>query len=152
MKEEKIAFSLKIGTIIDDISPSKSVELGVRAEELGFESLWFSDHLIDTGGIKVDPFATMGAIAARTKRVGMCPAVSDTQRIHPAKLAHISATLSELSSGRAWLGLGAGEAMNLLPFGIPFDDIPKQRVRRLGEAIQVVKLLWSSTSERPVSF
>ena len=81
----------------------------------------------------------------------MCCAVSDVQRVHPAKLAHMIATLDDLSSGRTLLGIGAGEAMNLVPFGIEFDE-PKQRAERLGEAIQVAKLLWNSNSENPVSF
>jgi phthiodiolone/phenolphthiodiolone dimycocerosates ketoreductase len=142
---------LKLGTIIDDVSPEDSLRRGILAEKLGFDSLWFSDHLIDTGGLKVDPYTTMGAIAARTSRIKMCAAVSDVQRIHPAKLAHMVSTLSSLSGGRAWLGVGAGEAMNLVPFGIEFDRAP-ERVERLAEAIQVVKALWSSSRSHAVSF
>ncbi len=142
---------MKIGTIIDDISPTDSLNRAILLEKLGFESLWFSDHLIDAGGIKIDPWTTMGAIAASTNKIKMCAAVSDTQRVHPAKLAHMVATLAELSNGRAWLGIGAGEAMNVVPFGIQFDE-PRGRVQRLAEAIQVVRLLWLSSKERPVSF
>ncbi len=36
--------------IIDDIPPSESVSMGVYAERWGFDSLWFSDHMVDTGG------------------------------------------------------------------------------------------------------
>ncbi len=81
----------------------------------------------------------------------MCNSVSDTQRIHPAKLAHTVATLAELSGGRVALGIGAGEAMNLVPFGIPFDS-PKARVQQLEESIEVTRLLWRSNQEDPVSF
>lgn len=142
---------MKLGVIIDDISPSDSLERGIRAEKLRFDSLWFSDHLMDTGGIRIDPWTTMGAISSQTKKVEMCAAVSDVQRIHPAKMAHMIATLADLSNGRALLGVGAGEAMNLVPFGIEFNA-PRERVERLGEAIQVTKLLWSSSSKSPVSF
>jgi len=142
---------LKFGAIIDDISPMDSLARGVRAEKLGFDSLWFSDHLMDTGGIRVDPWTTMGAISASTKKIEMCCAVSDAQRVHPAKMAHMVSTLEDLSNGRTLLGIGAGEAMNLVPFGIEFDS-PRERVERLGEAIQVAKLLWSSSSKNPVSF
>jgi phthiodiolone/phenolphthiodiolone dimycocerosates ketoreductase len=142
---------MKLGAIIDDISPMDSLERGIKAEKLGFDSLWFSDHLMDTGGIRIDPWTTMGAISASTKKIEMCPAVSDVQRIHPAKMAHMVATLSDLSDGRTLCGIGAGEAMNLVPFGIEFGA-PKERVERLGEAIQIAKLLWSSSSKSPVSF
>jgi phthiodiolone/phenolphthiodiolone dimycocerosates ketoreductase len=142
---------MKMGMIIDDVSPTESVNQSVLAEKLGFESVWFGDHLIDAGGIKVDPWTTMGATAAKTNRLKMCAAVSDTQRVHPAKLAHMVATLNDLSAGRVWLGIGAGEAMNVVPFGMPFEE-PKARVQRLAEAIQVIKLLWRSSSRAPVSF
>ncbi len=142
---------MRLGAIIDDISPSDSLERGIKAERLGFDSLWFSDHLMDTGGIRVDPWTTMGAIASRTNKIEMCAAVSDVQRIHPAKMAHMMATLADLSHGRTLFGVGAGEAMNILPFGMEFDK-PGERVERLGEAVQVAKLLWSSSSKKPVSF
>jgi len=142
---------MKLGIIVDDISPVDSLERGIRAEKLGFDSLWFSDHLMDTGGIRIDPWTTMGAIASQTKKIEMCSAVSDVQRIHPAKIAHMTATLADLSRGRTLLGVGAGEAMNLVPFGIEFDE-PRERVERLAEAIQVAKLLWSSSSKNPISF
>src|SRR5712692_2078095 len=141
---------MKMGMIIGDVSPTESVEHAVLAEKLGFESVWFSDHLIDAGGITIDPYTTMGAIAAKTSRLKMCAAVSDTQRVHPAKLAHMVATLSDISRGRVWLGIGAGEAMNVVPFGMPFEE-PKGRTQRLAEAIQVIKLLWRSSSKSPAS-
>jgi phthiodiolone/phenolphthiodiolone dimycocerosates ketoreductase len=142
---------MKIGTVMDDLSAGDALKRAILAEKLGFESLWFSDHLIDTGGIRIDPWTTMGAIAARTENIRMCSAVSDYQRIHPAKMAHIVATLAELSNGRVSLGIGAGEAMNLLPFGIDFAP-PKVRTSQLAEAIQVIKLLFRSSSSNPVSF
>ena len=61
------------------------------------------------------------------------------------------ATLADLIGGRVWLGIGGGEAMNIGPFGMPFEG-PEARVQKLAEAIQVVKLLWRSSSQNPVSF
>jgi phthiodiolone/phenolphthiodiolone dimycocerosates ketoreductase len=142
---------MKIGTVMDDLSAGDALKRAILAEKLGFESLWFSDHLMDTGGIRIDPWATMGAIASTTSKIGMCSAVSDFQRIHPAKMAHIVATLADLSSGRVALGIGAGEAMNLIPYGIDFSS-PKIRTSQLAEAIQVAKLLFASSSSKPVSF
>jgi phthiodiolone/phenolphthiodiolone dimycocerosates ketoreductase len=49
------------------------------------------------------------------------------------------------------LGIGAGEAMNLTPVGLPFDE-PVVRARRLEEAVQVVRLLWRSSRRSPVNF
>ena len=139
---------LKVGTSIDMCGPKEAVELAVLAERLGYRSLWFPDHLIDTGGMKVEPWSTIGAISMVTSKIIMCTAVTDTQRAHPARTAHSVATLSELSNGRVWLGIGAGEAMNLTPFGLPFDK-PSVRARRLEEAVRVVRLLWGSSRKSP---
>jgi len=142
---------LQVGTTIDMLGPKDSVRKGVLSEKFGYDTLWFTDHLIDNGGIKVEPWTTMSAIATQTKRIKMCTAVTDTQRSHPARTAHSVATLDGISDGRVWLGIGAGEAMNLLPFGLPFDR-PVERAKRLGEAIQVIRLLWRSSRNSPVSF
>jgi alkanesulfonate monooxygenase SsuD/methylene tetrahydromethanopterin reductase-like flavin-dependent oxidoreductase (luciferase family) len=143
--------SLKFGTTIDFVPPVEAVQLGIACEKLGFDSLWAVDHLIDTGGVKVEPWTTISAIAVQTSRIQFSTAVTDTQRMHPARTAHTVATLSEISSGRVSLGIGAGEAMNITPFGLSFDP-PKIRAERLGEAIQVIRLLWGSSRSQPVSF
>jgi phthiodiolone/phenolphthiodiolone dimycocerosates ketoreductase len=99
-----------------------------------------------------DPYALFGYLAALTTKVTFCAAVSDCQRIHPSKMAHMVATLDEISRGRVGLGIGAGEAMSTQPFGLPFEDDPKIRLERLREYIQVVKLLWSSAADQRVNF
>jgi alkanesulfonate monooxygenase SsuD/methylene tetrahydromethanopterin reductase-like flavin-dependent oxidoreductase (luciferase family) len=142
---------LKVGTTIDMVGPSDSIREGLLAEKLGFDSLWFTDHFIDTGGFKVEPWSTMGAIAVQTKRIRLGTAVTDTQRAHPARTTHSVATLYLMSGGRITLGIGAGEAMNLLPFGLSFDE-PQVRTERLAEAVQLIRLLWSSTRNHPANF
>ncbi len=143
--------TLKVGTTIDFVPPNESIQLGIKCEKLGFDSLWAVDHLIDTGGSKVEPWTTIGAIGVQTARIQFSTSVTDTQRMHPARTAQTVATLSEITGGRVSLGIGAGEAMNLTPFGLPFDS-PKVRAERLAEAIQVIRLLWSSERKNPVSF
>jgi alkanesulfonate monooxygenase SsuD/methylene tetrahydromethanopterin reductase-like flavin-dependent oxidoreductase (luciferase family) len=142
---------LKVGTTIDFVPPIESIELGIRCEKLGFDSLWAVDHLIDNGGSKVEPWTTISAIGVQTKKIRFSTAVTDTQRMHPARTAQTVATLSEITDGRVSLGIGAGEAMNITPFGLPFDA-PKLRAERLAEAIQIIRLLWASDRKNPVSF
>lgn len=142
---------MKVGTTIDFVPPRESVELGIRCEKLGFDSLWAVDHLIDTGGSKVEPWTTISAIGVQTGKIQFSTAVTDTQRMHPARTAQTVATLSEITSGRVSLGIGAGEAMNITPFGLPFNS-PKIRAERLAEAIQVIRLLWTSERKNPISF
>ena len=144
--------NFKIGTTLDFIPPTEAVQLGLYCEKVGFDSLWAVDHLIDNGGMKPEPWTTMSAIGAQTRKISFATGVTDAQRSHPARTAHSVATLAEITEGRASLGIGAGEAMNLVPFGLPFDKA-SVRAQRLAEAIQVIRLLWSSTqSEAGFSF
>ncbi|HKW04960.1 MAG TPA: LLM class flavin-dependent oxidoreductase [Nitrososphaerales archaeon] len=141
----------RFGTVVASIGAKDAIEYAIESEKLGFDSVWVTDHLIDDGGIKVEPWSIFGALSSITKKIMMCTAVTDAIRMHPARIAHTVATLDQLSSGRVALGIGAGEAMNLTPFGLPFED-PKNRSKRLGEAIQAIRLLWKSTRKSPVSF
>jgi phthiodiolone/phenolphthiodiolone dimycocerosates ketoreductase len=137
--------------VVASIGATEAIKFGLLAEKLGFDSLWITDHFIDTGGIKIEPWTVLGAIAAQTKKIQLGTAVTDPIRSHPAKTAHSVVTLDAISRGRIILGIGAGEAMNLIPFGLPFED-PTQRAERLCEAIQVIRSLWKSSGRKPVRF
>ncbi len=142
---------MRIGTIAFSKPARETLQLGILSEKLGFDSFWVTDHLVDLSGTMIDPWTTISAISVQTKRIVMGSSVTDTQRAHPAKTAQVVATLNEISGDRVVLGIGAGEAMNLVPFGIAFDD-PEQRIQRLAEAVQVIRALWSSSRESPISF
>jgi alkanesulfonate monooxygenase SsuD/methylene tetrahydromethanopterin reductase-like flavin-dependent oxidoreductase (luciferase family) len=59
--------------------------------------------------------------------------------------------LDELTNGRGGVAVGAGELMNIKPFGLPWEDAAS-RIERLSEAVQVIKLLWGSSWQKPVDF
>ena len=134
-------------------STPNMVEAGVAAEKYGFSSVLIGDHLLDLSGVvSVDPWSVLSFIGARTKKIRLTTHVTDVLRTHPAKVAHIAATLDELTDGRVTIGLGAGESMNLVPFGIEFDPDPKERIARLREGIQVIRALLESSKEKKVTF
>ena len=133
-------------------STQKMVEAGVAAEKYGFQSVMIGDHFLDLSGlVKVDPWTVLAFIGSKTKKIRLTTYVTDILRTHPAKVAHIAATLDELSGGRVTLGLGAGESMNLVPFGIDFEE-PAVRVARLREGVQVIRMLLESRKEQKVNF
>ena len=133
---------------------------GVRAsEEAGFDAVWWSDHflhwfppavwtpdlvpmaeVVRSPHAFLDPMAVIAASAVQTERVRLGTAVTDAVRRHPAVLAQTFLTLDHLSHGRAMLGLGVGEAENILPFGFSYE----RRASRLIEAIEMIRLLWST--------
>lgn len=109
-------------------------------EEAGFDSIWAPDHLLFIPpGIVPEAWSTLAAAAAVTKKVVLGTCVSDPHRYHPAVLAQKVATVDRISGGRVILGLGAGEAMNLEPFGIEW----KNPVSKLIEAVTVMRKLWT---------
>jgi len=115
------------------------------AEKIGFYSYWMPDHLVATGVRRWDALHAWNilcALAVQTKRIKLATGVSDTYRHHPAALAQMAATCDVLSNGRAILGVGIGEAMNLVPFGIPYD----KPVERTIEAIQIIRRLFVEDS------
>jgi phthiodiolone/phenolphthiodiolone dimycocerosates ketoreductase len=138
MSREKIKFGVECPNypweIIRDVA--------LFAEKAGFDSYWMPDHLVATGVRRWDAlhaWGTLCALATCTKKIKLATGVSDTYRHHPAALAQMAATCDVLSNGRAILGIGIGEAMNLVPFGIVYD---KPLARTL-EAVQIIRKLFT---------
>jgi alkanesulfonate monooxygenase SsuD/methylene tetrahydromethanopterin reductase-like flavin-dependent oxidoreductase (luciferase family) len=118
------------------------------AEKMGFQSIWLPDHLISLAPQRCsDIWIVLAAIGSQTSSLRMGPGVTDTLRRHPAALAQAVASLDHLTGGRAFLGIGGGERMNLTPYGIK----PDFRSERIRDAIRYVKSLWSSTEDIPVT-
>src|ERR1700733_9865179 len=98
------------------------VEAAVMLERLGFDHIAMPDHMLyPEGAHGQDCWTLLAAMAVRTRRITLGTSVSDVVRCHPAVLAQRVATMDQLSRGRMILGLGAGESMNLDPFGIPWN-------------------------------
>lgn len=133
------------------VDPLACLEDGIRAEKAGFDAVWLPDHYVDVDCEKLEPWTMLSAIAARTRKIRLGSGVTDTQRTHPTRTAHMVAGLDVLSGGRVILGIGAGEAMNTVPFGLPWESAD-ERLKRLEEAIQVITDLWDSSIDRQRSF
>jgi probable F420-dependent oxidoreductase len=110
------------------------------AEDIGFDSIWVSDHLIfrfegkEPQGVW-ESWSLLSALAAVTNRVELGPLVSCTGFRNPALLAKVAETVDEISGGRLILGLGAGwHEPEYGAFGFPFDH----RAGRFAEALQII--------------
>lgn len=122
-------------------------------EDLGFESLWRSDHFFSFGEDRtrdsLEPFVSMAVLAAETERIRFGPLVTAVTFRHPALVARMAAQIDELSGGRMVLGMGAGwNVPEHEAFGVPMPAAG-ERLDRLAEAIQIVQALWG---EGPASF
>ena len=131
----------------EQFGPSELLALALEAEWLGLGAVATSDHFQPwrhAGGHSPAALPWLGAAAARTERVMLGTSVlTPTLRVHPAVVAQAFATLGCLASGRIFLGVGTGEAMNETPAtGDEFPPI-KERRARLAEAIRLIRALWA---------
>lgn len=134
----------------EQFGPGDIVRFGCLAEELGFDSVFLSDHFQPwrhTGGHAPSSLVTLGALAARTSRAILGTSVlTPTFRYHPSIVAQAFATLGCLAPGRVILGIGTGESLNEIPASGAVWPEFKERFGRLKEAIELMRLLW--TDER----
>ncbi|MEV4352177.1 glucose-6-phosphate dehydrogenase (coenzyme-F420) [Actinoplanes sp. NPDC049596] len=129
----------------EQFPPSELLNYSVLAEELGFDSVFVSDHLQPwrhDGGHAPAALPWLGALAARTERILIGTSVlTPSFRYHPAVVAQAFATLGCLAPERVVLGVGSGESLNEVPLGIAWPD-GKERFARLKEAVQLIQKLW----------
>lgn len=126
-------------------SPSEIRRVAENAEELGFDSVWATEHVI-VGPDAVDPYGrvyaplvTLGWIAGFTERIGLGTSIVLVPLHHPIQLAKEVATLQELSGGRVTLGVGMGWYKDEFDFlGVEFAG----RGRRADESIRLMRALW----------
>ncbi len=125
---------VRFGVGMAPVEPLKKVVATAKlAEELGFEYVVHADQRF--AGEK-DVFVTLAADALNTSRVKLGPCVSDPFSRIPALLAVAIASLDELSSGRAVLGLGAGGS------GFAQLHLERKHVNQaIREAIVMIKAL-----------
>lgn len=119
-------------------------------EDLGFESLWRSDHFFSLSGPHDRPaletFLSFILVATETSRIRFGPLVSSATFRHPSLVARMAAQIDVLSGGRFILGMGAGwNVPEHEAFGIPFPAV-RERMDRLEESIRVVRALWADGS------
>jgi coenzyme F420-dependent glucose-6-phosphate dehydrogenase len=136
----------------EQFTPRDLLEFSVLAEEMGFDSVFVSDHMqpwMHDGGHAPAAIPWLGALGSRTSRVLMGTSVlTPTFRYHPGVVAQAFATLGSLYPDRVILGVGTGEALNEVTLGLDWPD-PPERFQRMKEAIILMQKLWT---EDRVSF
>jgi coenzyme F420-dependent glucose-6-phosphate dehydrogenase len=144
--------TLKIGykASAEQFGPRDLVEYAVRAEEVGLDSVWVSDHFLPwrhNGGHAPSALTWMAAVGERTSRVQIGTSVTTpTFRYNPAVMAQTFATMACLYDNRITLGAGTGEALNEIAVsGMEWPDF-KERFARLREAVTLMRTLWTETN------
>jgi F420-dependent oxidoreductase-like protein len=144
MTSPRIQFGVYIP---QDISYPMVRYLAQAADQLGYHSLWFIDHLIGAS-VSVDApmlecWTLMSAVAEATERIRIGTMVLCNAFRSPALLAKMTSTLDVLSNGRLECALGAGwyeEEFKQYGFAFPSAGL---RIEQLEEGIEILKRMWT---------
>ena len=115
-------------------------DLAVRAEAIGFDTVWTADELLwrpPEGRVTGwwEGVAMAGAVAAATSRVKVGTWVLSALHRNPGITAKVVETLDEISGGRFVFGLGSGHAgRQAQTFGLPEDHV----FGRFAEAVEII--------------
>jgi probable F420-dependent oxidoreductase len=117
-----------------------ALEEVVRAEDLGFDSVWMEEHHSVVDHYWPSPLLVLGGFATRTSRVTLGTDILVAPFYHPVRLAEDTALLDVMSGGRAVLGVAIGYKPD--EFALYGADLAK-RGARFEEQLAVVKGLWT---------
>ncbi len=141
----------------EGISYSEQLAVARRAEELGFDGFYRSDHYLSVAGRvgvgSTDAWAVLAGLARDTSRIRLGTLVSPVTFRPAGNIAKVVATVHEMAGtgpdgqSRISLGLGTGwlESEHR-QHGFPFEDVGT-RFRRLEEHLAVVNALWDPAVE-----
>jgi probable F420-dependent oxidoreductase len=128
-------------------NPAAIGELAQAVEELGYDSLWVSDHIVIPVGMDffpeniAEPLATLSYLAAITERVTLGTSVLVVPYRHPVFSAAFLSTVDVLSRGRLVVGIGVGRLEEeFRALSAPFE----QRGARTDEDVAVWRNLWET--------
>jgi alkanesulfonate monooxygenase SsuD/methylene tetrahydromethanopterin reductase-like flavin-dependent oxidoreductase (luciferase family) len=118
----------------------EEVDQMVLSEELGFDSIWLTEHHYADYGLSSAPSVLLATVAARTRRIRLAIAVYVIPFHHPLRLAEETATIDILSGGRLTVGLGRGNRpMEFYGHGVPQE----QSRSRMEEGVEVLLQAWT---------
>lgn len=111
----------------------------VYAEELGYDTVWLTEHHFSPYGRAAVP-ALAGYAIARTTKIRVSTAVVVTPFHHPIQVAEDWATLDHLSHGRVDVGIGRGnQPAEFNSFDVSMDEADA----RFSESLEILRLAWT---------
>lgn len=160
----RLGLILPTWTTTGDLRWSEIAEIAGVANEVGFDSVWVSDHLLlpsnnaelkrragvdfpDDPDVELEGylecFTTMAALAVAVPRLNIGSFVASTGYRNAGLMAKMAVTIDDISGGRLILGLGSGDSEGEhATFGFPTE----QRVGRFEETLQITKKLFANES------
>ena len=129
------------------IEPSRLAQLATRAEEVGLDSVWVTDHVVVPSDVSLiyrddmlDPLAVLPWLAGVTERIALGTSVIVLPYRSPLPVAKLLASVDVLSAGRLIVGVAVGWLEGeFAALGVPF----RERGRRTDEAIEILRAAWT---------
>lgn len=129
------------------IEPSRLAQLAARAEEVGLDSVWVTDHVLVPQDVALiyrddmlDPLAVLPWLAGVTERIALGTSVIVLPYRSPLPVAKLLASVDVLSGGRLVVGVAVGWLEGeFAALGVPF----RERGRRTDEAIELFRAVWT---------
>lgn len=116
-----------------------AVALGVKAESLGYDSVWFHESLYQR-----DVFSYISSVLLSTSRIRVGSGAINTFTRHPLVSAATFASLSELSGGRAIMGLGLGSFPTIPNIGYRIFPVSETKpLKRVKEYVSICRSFWA---------
>ncbi len=137
--------------IIANIDIDNQLKIAIKAEQLGFKSVWASDHIIIPqewkgrfSDIFPDPFIMLTAISQNTSKITLGTSAIILPYRNPIIVAKMLSTLDNLCNGRLICTVAPGwmkEEFDIL--GVPYEG----RIPKTEEFIKILKNLWSKNPD-----
>jgi alkanesulfonate monooxygenase SsuD/methylene tetrahydromethanopterin reductase-like flavin-dependent oxidoreductase (luciferase family) len=120
---------------------NEAIREAVRVDELGFHSVWLTEHHFTRHGLISDSLNVLAHIAALTTHVRLGTAVAVLPFHSPLRLAESAAIVDLLSGGRLDFGIGRGyQPLEFNGFGVDMAD----RAERFEESIELILKGWTT--------
>jgi alkanesulfonate monooxygenase SsuD/methylene tetrahydromethanopterin reductase-like flavin-dependent oxidoreductase (luciferase family) len=133
------------GTSHEDVVQREFAQI-LLSEDLGYDTVWLTEHHFIEYGISVSPLALAAAIAGATKRIAIGLAAVILPFHEPLRLAEEIAFVDLLSKGRLRVGIGRGNR----PIEFAGYRIPQEENReRFSEILEIMVQAWT---QEKVSF
>jgi alkanesulfonate monooxygenase SsuD/methylene tetrahydromethanopterin reductase-like flavin-dependent oxidoreductase (luciferase family) len=134
-------YGLDVSIYGEYANPQKLADLAIEAEEAGWDGFFVQDGLLSDETV-TDPWVTLAAIAAQTKRIRIGALVTALARRHPWQVARQTVSLDHLSNGRLIFGVGLGfYAQEFAALGAEVDL--KIRAEKVDEGLAILSGLWT---------